>query len=526
VIARLAEDQISRELDRDLRELVAHPVVVRTDIRSESGEPVLLSRRTDDCTDYGELRSFLTTTAKGFLDEGRAPKDVAFLVHRFLLGEAGAFGMARPKSDRVMIDATWGLPDGLLFHPHDSYKVDLGSRTVDRYLRCKTDYIDVNANDEWRSRPAGTPWDWKASLSKSVALQIAEQATKVAEYVGESIEVMFFILKSEAEQKVLPWFFDKAKRPLADIRAAPGFYVGEKVRIEDGDDLAALAASVSGNEAPKLTLQLRPSFELLRSREFILEVAKVAREHKLPIELEGSQLSHVYYLLDETEAPVRCVNPWVQAARRQPFGKLVRDQIPIRIERHGEYAAFYTASRHELAALIRAKMIEEATEYYWAPDKASSLEELADIHELLRAAAESLEVPFREVERVAASKRSERGGFEGGLVLVETRDVNEGPRIEDSGSPSPRSLLPAVPQGKRRRALASRRVHRLPGRRLTLPLVPPTGWELDESRAVALDAEDEVVVAYGPTGIQLQIRPRHRGPATGQIELFKEVADG
>ncbi len=519
IIKRLAAGRIGPKLREDLRSLVAAPLVIRTDFKGATDQPAVLSLRTDTCLTISELESFMIGAARAVLEKGHKADDMAFLAHRFLRTQAGAFSYARPKSNLVNIDATWGLPDGLLFHPHDSYRVDIANASVSRYLRCKTDYIDVDQEGKWQSRPAGVSWDWKPTLSDEQAIVIAKMSTQLADHLGKAIEIMFLISAgSHDDTPILPWWFTSDEKRILQVQAAPGFYVGDKVVIRDEDDLARLASSLDSNPArPKIALTLRPRFELLRSRPFIQAIAKLAKDWSLPIELEGSQLSHAYYLLESAGAGIRCVNPWREPERRQSFGKLVRDLVPVKIERHGEHAAVYHAERHQLVSLIKDKVVEEALEYYWESDREKSIEELADILELLETAAKIHKVGFETVRQAAAKKRAERGGFEAGVVLVETRYAPEGPRVEPSEARA--RALDFEPGSRRNRLSARRRVLRLPGRRLVLPLVPPTGWPAGTPNTLSFDADDEVVVTYGSNEIVLQIRPKAFGPGRNQMSI-------
>jgi predicted house-cleaning noncanonical NTP pyrophosphatase (MazG superfamily) len=520
IITRLAEGKVSRELKRDLRQLIAAPVVVRTDIRTEIDHPELMSARTDVCMDYEKLEKFLVTTAKRLLKRGISPGDVAFLVHRFLLADAGAYGFARPGSSRVLVDATWGIPDSLLFHLHDSYRVDIDARSVERHLRCKTDFIDVDAKGGWRSRHAGVPWDWRPTLSTEVALEVADICATLADKLEMDVEVMCFIDTRSAKAKVLPWFYSSPKQLLFEVEESRGHYNGERLTIRNEQDLARAEHTLEEARGLKVTLTIRPDVKFLRSKDFLKRVAGVAQRFNTPVELEGSRLSHAYYLLEDAGARVRCVDPWADTDRHQTFGKLVRDLVPVRIQRRGERALVYSANRNELATLIRAKVIEEAVEYYWAADDAASVQELADLLELLQAAARIHEVKFEDVEKEAARKRKERGGFEGGVVLVETHPGMAG--FGGGGrSPSMSSAMSSevgasevLPPG-----FAERKVVRLPGRRLIFPVAPPSGWDENKPYDVILDADEEAVVTYGPTTIQIQIRPRQKGPGRNQMTM-------
>jgi predicted house-cleaning noncanonical NTP pyrophosphatase (MazG superfamily) len=526
VIGRLARGEISRELHRDLSELIKAPIVVRTDFRAATQEPKVLSKRTDTCLTYDQLKTFLVDTAKTAVAGGCAPGDLAFITHRFMLARAGVMSFARHGSSRVRIDATWGLPDSLMFHPHDSFRVDAGTRHVERYLRCKTDYIDVAADGKWRSHSAGSDWDWRPTLTDKEAIRIAEMTVRLADHIGADIEVMFFIGGKRLGEDILPWFFDANKRHVTDIDAAPGFYVGERITITNRKDLRALDVELGTSTSNRRPIVcLRPAIDLLRSREFILEVADVAKRGSLPIELEGSELSHAYYLLEDAGAAIRCLNPWRPPDRRRSFGKLVRDFVPVKIERRGEFATTYSAGRAELKELIKAKVIEEAFEYYWSQNADADVEELADLFELLRSAARVHGIDFSVVVQTAEAKLKERGGFENGVVLVETRDALDISNPGRDESRKGRLITVPVEASMRRRANSGRRVIRLPGGRLILPVAPPTGWKKGESRTVGLTAEDEVTVTYGPTEILVHLQPRPTRGNRNQLPLFDPAPD-
>ena len=517
IMKRLAEGKVSRELHRDLSDLAAGPLVVRTDVRAAQNRPRLLLRRTDTAENCGEVEAFLTETAAQLIAEGIAPNDLAFLVHRFTLAEAGAFAYARPGGRSVLIDSTWGLPDSLLYHSHDSCEVELASGEVHSHLRCKNEYIDIGADGKWRSKPAGRPWDWKPAAPPPLAREVARQAQLVAETAGFDVEVMFFIGSGDPGS-VLPWFFTEPERDLEEIEESPGFYVGRRVRVTDEPDLARLKAELkSGAELKeRISIQFLPSFERLRDRDFVRAVGEFGREHHIPIDLEGSHLSHSFYLLQSAGASVRCVDVWRRRGRRRSFGgKLVRDLIPIQIARHGETASTHTVTKKDLAALIKAKVIEEAVEYYWSEGQAEGAEELADLFELVRAGATALDIDMEAIEELATRKRVERGGFEKGIVLVETTAGRDG---GDASPDEGRSSL-LSPETESLRRPAPRRVHRMPERRLVLPIAPPSGWARREPKVIALDANEEAVITYGDATIQVQVRARKEEADRDQMVL-------
>lgn len=87
--------------------------------------------------------------------------------------------------------------------------------------------------------------------------------------------------------------------------------------------------------------------------------------------------------------------------------KLVRDRIPEIIEKAGKTCVTCVLSDAEYLAALDAKLQEELNEYQ--ADK--SMEELADLLEVMMAAAEARGHAFAEVEAIRREKAEKRGGF-------------------------------------------------------------------------------------------------------------------
>ena len=94
--------------------------------------------------------------------------------------------------------------------------------------------------------------------------------------------------------------------------------------------------------------------------------------------------------------------------RRIVHGKLVRDLIPQIIEGSGKTCVTRTLSEEEYRAALDAKLQEELNEYQ--ADK--SMEELADLLEVMMAVAEARGHTFGEVEAIRRKKAEARGGFQ------------------------------------------------------------------------------------------------------------------
>ena len=101
------------------------------------------------------------------------------------------------------------------------------------------------------------------------------------------------------------------------------------------------------------------------------------------------------------------------------YNKLVRDLIPEVIEASGNKCRTRVLSDEEYLEMLDAKLDEELCEYH--EDK--NLEELADLLELIRAAAVARGYTLDELEAARAEKAKERGGFEKKILLI---DVAEG----------------------------------------------------------------------------------------------------
>ena len=100
------------------------------------------------------------------------------------------------------------------------------------------------------------------------------------------------------------------------------------------------------------------------------------------------------------------------------YNKLVRDLIPDIIAQSGKTCLTRTLSEEEYLAMLDEKLTEELAEYQ--QDK--SMEELADLLELIRAATIARGYTLEELEAVRAEKAQNRGGFEKKIFLI---DVNE-----------------------------------------------------------------------------------------------------
>ena len=97
------------------------------------------------------------------------------------------------------------------------------------------------------------------------------------------------------------------------------------------------------------------------------------------------------------------------------YHKLVRDCIPDIIEADGKTCVCETLTDEDYIALLDQKLNEELAEY----QESKSLEELADLLEVMQAVVKARGWTLEELERVRANKAAKRGGFEKKILLKE-----------------------------------------------------------------------------------------------------------
>ncbi len=97
------------------------------------------------------------------------------------------------------------------------------------------------------------------------------------------------------------------------------------------------------------------------------------------------------------------------------YYKLVRDRIPEIIEADGKTCICKTLSDEDYLHLLDEKLNEELAEY----QESKSLEELADLLEVMRAVVKARGWSLEDLERARAEKAAKRGGFEKKILLKE-----------------------------------------------------------------------------------------------------------
>lgn len=100
------------------------------------------------------------------------------------------------------------------------------------------------------------------------------------------------------------------------------------------------------------------------------------------------------------------------------YNKLVRDRIPEIIENDGKTCRIQILTDEEYIKKVDAKLDEELAEYH----KDQNIEELADLMEVIYAAAIARGYSVEELEAVRKKKLQKRGAFVKKILL---KEVNE-----------------------------------------------------------------------------------------------------
>ena len=118
------------------------------------------------------------------------------------------------------------------------------------------------------------------------------------------------------------------------------------------------------------------------------------------------------------------------------YNKLVRDKIPQNIESKGKKCNYYILEDDEYKKELDKKLLEEANEFILD----HSIEEMADLIEVVEAIQKSYNLQKEEIEKVRLEKKIKKGGFEKKLYLVEVEEETNN-EIEDKNKENKQQAL-------------------------------------------------------------------------------------
>lgn len=417
-LAHLEGEDVQRRLADDFRTLVAQSnIVVRTTVRAGVEKAPNLPRTEG----VGPERA-----AKWCLDECdryRAESvsllERAFVTHHFVPARSSAWARAAPGDPIVEIHGLWGLPDALQSCPYDIWEVHVPTDFATEYPDYKSNMLIPRNDGGWEYVRVKNELARNLSVTQREALDIAQRSLAIADRMGKPCHIMWFVgcVDEEGVRFNLPWYWTKSHdtEPNAD-RANY-----DTIIVSDPETLEAFK-NLSG---PRLrqAVQFQPvTQELMHDWKFIASVGEAAKAAGVPVVYHGSTLAHAYYQLRRSGGTV--VTPGEKehsrVRRSVTFGKLVRDRIPDRIAARRESEATLKLPTEVVKGFLVGKLIEEVMEVRHAETPDDKAGELADLYEVVRALAHAEKVPLKDVVEQANEKRRKTGGFNGGIVLLQT----------------------------------------------------------------------------------------------------------
>jgi len=434
---KLINGKVTENLYSDLNVLTTNSLVIRIDVDTEDQVIKQMLPRTDDIHNINDAINWLIINAKELHSKHNGELPYIFILHNFIPAFSSAFAYAEPNNRNVLIESLWGVPDGLYYYTHDKHIVDTKQQDftnvimseitiIQKRINAKNNFIFPDATGKWNNTLVSTEYIWRPAIPNELWLkEIAMNTRKIAEHIGASVSVMWFVgVNSKIYGcNVFPWHhelytYNQVKKQTNRKRH---LYESE-FKINQSTDLEKLQMIVqSGNKKNIRYLSFKPiEKSMIRNKDLINEIGKIAKALNAVILFEGGILSHAYYQLKNTGAAIEVSDTFDNTVLDIEYDKLVRDKIPEKIKKGGELVATKKLSSDELFEQLRIKLVEEAFEVLEAENTNELIQELADVFEVIESIINKKKIKKRAVTIAKTRKREKIGGFDDGLLLQKT----------------------------------------------------------------------------------------------------------
>ena len=243
---------------------------------------------------------------------------------------------------------------------------------------------------------------------------------------------------------VLPWYHEKwipAARGYTRVAPRKKFRNAEHREITSRASWEALKSDIAAGANVERLLINPDNSDIVRDRNFVEDLAQLANQRHIIVELSGGLLSHAFYMLSKYGCDVECVDLFAIEEEQLEFNKIVRDEIPATIAERGESVEVVKVCGDALLEALKRKLVEEALEAFDANTSEAIIEELADVREAIDGILGTLGLSSEQLQSSKDRKKKKRGGFGNGLMLVRTSlSPSLQPQIEDSENPQMRSI--------------------------------------------------------------------------------------
>lgn len=409
-------DGIAR-LASDFYDLIGpNGIIVRTSVATSSSKIPNLPR-TECLTPDRAVAWCLDQSTK--LSAEYDLSTIAFVTHRFVASRASAWARADPGNPIVEVHALWGLPDALQYCPYDIWEVHTPTNIATDYPDYKSDMLMSRGDGGWEHARVKNEMARSNSITTNEARDVAARSAAIADRLGRPCHIMWFIgcIDPDGTMFNLPWYWTEAHAAERNLdRAAYRVFTVT-------DDRSLNAFNAWDGTRNRQALSLKPTdLDLMRDTAFINRVGEAAKAVEVPVILSGSTLAHAYYQLRMLGCAVVTPSEKERSRIRRTsnLGKLVRDKIPERIAQRRELEITRQIPVDLMKGFLISKLLEEALEVRSASGPDQKREELADLFEVFRAMAKSEGLALDDIKTAADSKREKVGGFEQGLILLQT----------------------------------------------------------------------------------------------------------
>lgn len=417
-----------RRLASDFENLIGPAgIIVRTSVQAGAEKIPNLPRT--ECLSPDAAAQWCFDQARSLAGQ-HDRSEFAFVAHRFVAARASAWARAEPGNPMVEINALWGLPDALQYCPYDIWEVHVPTGVATDYPDYKSDMLISGADGGWRYVRVKNELARNICIGSTEAKELASRSLQIAERLERACHIMWFVgcVDKQGVHFNIPWYWTEAH----ESERNPDRASYRVFTVTDGASLEQFERWSSSRN--RQALALRPTdLKLMRDNDFIEAVGAAAKAAQVPIILSGSTLAHAYYQLRKLGCTL--VTPGekehARVRRTASLGKLVRDKIPEKITQRHEANVTRQVSGNLRKGYLISKLFEEALEVREAAEPTQKTEELADLFEVFRALAKAEGVSLDAVKKAADQKKRKAGGFEDGLVLLQTAIV-----AHERGSPS------------------------------------------------------------------------------------------
>ncbi|MGB7415700.1 MAG: hypothetical protein WA902_15955, partial [Thermosynechococcaceae cyanobacterium] len=201
--------QLPSSISEDLKVLCElSPLIVRFDVPRTRTDWTNLPTigPSSDAEDIGQK---ICDAIQKLQIRGITLQEITLVAHHFIAAKASAWSEARPDSEKVRIDAVWGLPDGLQTFAHDSYIWDLKQEILKPDERYKDRFLDVEIDGKWTTRRAYPKLAREGCCETASIIEISQITANIASLCDGPVRIMWFLdVISGADGKSIqsmPW---------------------------------------------------------------------------------------------------------------------------------------------------------------------------------------------------------------------------------------------------------------------------------------------------------------------------------